>query len=508
MDTRVKEESIFSGAGHSVAGGGDAIQDLLKWDQRWFVDRLKAEGELIEVDAEVDWKYEAGAVSRLACERRAAAPLFKNIKDYPGAEMAAVLLGPGKAALHARVAMALGLDKMTPPLEIIEHIRRGFKNPQKPVQVSRAQAPCKQVVLSDDKDLDIFRFPIPWIKGIDGGRYLGTWDIVVSKDRGLGWINWAIYRCQARDAKHFNILLLPSEQHGGGMLHGYEAAKEPMPIALVIGADPAIHMAGMSPLGFGVSEAEAAGGLRGRGVPVVKCETSDLEVPANAEIVIEAEIIPGERIDEGPFGEFTGHSVPKGTSPVARVKCITHRKNPVFAMANMGKPWDDCATAMGLLLAAAAKNRLEADGIPVESIYCFPPILPVISIKPQLGLTKRIVGSLMSGARMFLTNTGLIFVDKDVDVTNLQDVMWAVATRMHPDKFEVVRNVPANSLVPYLTPQERQTHLTSQWIIDATFPPEWPPEYRARHGQVSDFKNGWSQEMKQQVLQRWREYGY
>lgn len=477
-------------------------------DQRSFITALAQAGELLRVEREVDWNLEAGAVSRLACERRAPAPLFVNVKDYPGAELAAVLLGPGCAGIHSRVAIALGLAPDIHPLDLIDEVRARLKKPLPPVRVERTQAACKEVVITDPAQLDLRQFPMPWIKSIDGGRYVGTWDIVVTKDMQDGWTNWATYRCQYKDPQHFNILLLPSEQHGGGMFRKYEAAGKPMPIALVIGADPSVHLAGMTPLGYGECEADAAGGLRQSPVPVVKCETSDLEVPADAEIVIEAEVLPGIRGPEGPFGEFTGHSVPQGQSPVARVTCITHRRNPVFPMANMGKPWDDCAAGMSIMLAAAARNRLERDGLPVKAIYCFPPILPVVAVKPELGLTKRIVGSLMAGARMFLTNTGIIFVDEDVDVTNVQDVMWAMATRLHPSRFEVVANVPANSLVPYLEPEERQRHLTSQWVMDATFPAHWPPEYRARHSVISDFSHGWSEEVQAKVLANWGAYGY
>jgi len=235
-------------------------------------------------------------------------------------------------------------------------------------------------VVLTGKNIDLNKFAFPWIKEtLDAERYLGTWDIVAIRDPDTRWLNWATYRCMVKDEKHFAILLMPAAQHGGAILRKYEAAGKPMPIAVVIGADPASHLAAVSPIEHDFAEAEVAGGLRGEPVQVVKCETSDLEVPANAEMVIEAEILPGERVDEGPFGEYTGHSAHRERSPLARVTCITHRKHPIHTMANMGKPWDDSAANMCITTPAQAKNRLEAHGVPVKSVYMFPPDGMVVS---------------------------------------------------------------------------------------------------------------------------------
>ena len=246
-------------------------------DLREFLKVLEAGGELQRVVAEVDWNLEAGAISRLVCERQEPAPLFEHIKGYPDHRMAGVLLGPGRP-LHARLAMAMGLeDRTVGPLDLIERIRHGLNNPRKPISVARGDAPCKEVVIPKEK-VNLLDLPAPWIKSIDGGRYIGTWDIVVIKDPESGWVNWAIYRCMVKDEKSFAILLLPSAQHGGHIFAKYEAAGKPMPIALVIGAHPLLHLAAISNLDYDFSEADAAGGLLGEGVPLVRCETSDLEV--------------------------------------------------------------------------------------------------------------------------------------------------------------------------------------------------------------------------------------
>jgi 4-hydroxy-3-polyprenylbenzoate decarboxylase len=309
-----------------------------------------------------------------------------------------------------------------------------------------------------------------------------------------------------KDDKHFAILLMPSSQHGGAILRKYEAAGKPMPIAVVIGADPACHLAAVAPVEHGFAEVEVAGGLRGEPVQVVKCETSDLEVPASAEMVIEAEIIPGERVDEGPFGEYTGHSAHRERSPLARVTCITHRKNPIHTMANMGKPWDDSAANMCVMTPAGAKNRLEAHGVPVKSVYMFPPDGMVVSLQPRAGLQERVVSTLLSGPRLMMR--GVVFVDEDVDVTDLQDVWWAILSRMNPENFSTIKGVAANTLYAWLTPEMRERKELPAFIMDATFPYHWSKEYREKHTRVADFKQAWSEATKQKVLARWKEYGY
>jgi 4-hydroxy-3-polyprenylbenzoate decarboxylase len=476
-------------------------------DLREYLWKLKAEGELINVTAEVDTHLEVGAITRRVCEQREPAPLFENLKGYPGHRMAGVLMGPGKHTIHSRIAIALGLDKMTPASELIRFMKEKIRAPVNPKLVDCSKSPCKEIILRED-EANLYALPSPWIKEIDGGRYVGTWDIVVTKDPDSGWVNWGVYRCMVKDEKSFAILLFPGAQHGGSIFRKYEIRKQPMPVALVIGADPLCQLAAILPMAHGVSEAGAAGGLMGEAPPLVKCETIDLEVPASAELIIEAEIRPGEKTEEGPFGEYTGHTAHRGITPLARVKCITHRENPIFTMANMGKPWDDSAPALSLLQSVVATERLEAHGIYVRAVYYHAPATAVVvSVKPLPGLVKRIVSVLTSGHRV-LVGPGIVIVDEDVNVTDLEDVWWAITTRMHPERFEVLRGVTANPLIPFLTPEERECRETSLWLMDATFPSGWTDEYRDAHTRVADFKNAWSEEIRRTVVERWNEYGF
>lgn len=483
-------------------------------DLRQYLEKLEEEKELVRVQAEVDWNQEIGAITRRVCEKREAAPLFENIKDHPGHRLTGVLMGPGKASLYARLSLAFGLDKLTSPRDLINFVGEKLKQRIDPILVDKSEASCKEVILLGS-DADLLKLPTPWIHkpSIEGGRYIGTSDIVITKDPDTGWVNWGTYRCMLVDKDTIAMVLLPSGQHGGRIFAKYQAMKKKMPLALILGADPMSSIAAMSPLPHTVSEIKLAGGLMGEPLKLVKCETIDLEVPANAEIVIELEVMPEERIPEGPFAEYTGHIHGVGhhwMAPVAKVKAITHRHNPIFTMANMGKPWDDWAVPGSILQSVVAKDWLDSHGVKVKEVYHHAPMTAmVISLTPSAGLIQKVISTLLAGDRFMQVPTiGLVFVEEDVDVTSLEDVWWSITTRMHPERFRVIKNVPANPLVPYVTPPERASFESSYWVMDSTFPIEWTSQYRYENTQVIDFNNSWEEEVKSQVLKRWSEYGY
>lgn len=477
-------------------------------DLREFADALEKQKELKRIKTEVDWDLEMGAITRRAIDLRAPAPLFEKVKGYPdGYRVLGIPLGPSKPVLQGRVAVAIGLPKETPTLEIIDTFRDRLSSPIKPMLVNNA--PCKEVILKG-KDVDVTKLPVPRVHGVDGGRYIGTWDIIISKDLETNWVNWGIYRSMVFDSKTLCILLTPGDQHGGAMFyHQYEPRKKNMPVAIVVGAEPVCHLIGTTPTPHGSSDADVAGGIRQAPVTLIKCETSDLEVPASAEIVIEGEVLAGERRAEGPFGEYTGHSVHDEQTPIIRVNCITHRKDPIITMANMGKPWDDYATPTSITVSASVGKILQDSGVPFKSVFQpAPGTSMVISIRPRPGLIQKIVSILAGAERMGFSY--YVLVDEDVDVTSMEEVWWAITTRMHPRTgTHVLGGVGANTLLPYLSPEDRETHQTDHMYMDATFPYHWTEDYRRQHCQVVDFARGWPEEVKKKVLAKWKtDYGY
>lgn len=477
-------------------------------DLRGYIAQLEAEGELQRVGTEVDWNLEIGAITRRVLDLRAPAPLFERIKGYqPGYRVLGCPVGPSAPNLHARVALAMGLPSDTPPLQLIDTFCQRTENPILPTRVNHA--PCKENIHRGD-EVDLLEFPAPWIHGIDGGRYPGTWNMVGTKDPDTGWMNWGVYRSMIHDERTLGILLHRARQHGGGMYYNkYEARDEPMPIVIAIGTDPLCTIGAASSFRFGVGELDMVGGLRGRPVEVVQCETVDLEVPATAEIVIEGFVPPNKREMEGPFGEYTGYAVHADRSPVVEVTCITHRDDPILTVANMGKPWDDGAVPSAIATGAVALKALRDAGIPVKAAYAYAPQQSIIIAAPPVpGSALRIASTLWSGA----TRTDLpflIIVDEDIDPTNLDEVWWAITTRMHPrNGIHVYDGKVANPLISWLTPSERETNVTSGVYFDARFPHHWSPEYKAQHCTVMDFERGWPKDIQDRVLERWFEYGY
>jgi len=212
-------------------------------------------------------------------------------------------------------------------LEIINEIVRRFSNPIKPVLVK--SGPCKENILKGN-EVDLLKLPVPRFRSFDGGRYIGP-GIATLPETRIQMDQLGMYRNMLHDSRSIGWLIHPGT-HGGTIFYQkYEARGKAMPMALVIGSSPACALASQSAVTPYVDEVDIAGGLNGKPVELVKCETIDLEVPATAEIVLEGEVRPNERRDEGPFGEFTGYrGSEKSPRPVFHVNCITHRNDPIL----------------------------------------------------------------------------------------------------------------------------------------------------------------------------------
>jgi UbiD family decarboxylase len=284
-------------------------------DLRGYLDVLEELGDLTRVWRQVSWNLEAGAITRLSYERTGPAPLFENISAAaPGFRLLGAPAGlsslPGQP--WARVALSVGLPADSTPARIVDHLSGARDLPAvAPKKVGPPDAVCKQnVLLGEDASLD--RFPIPQIHLQDGGRYVNTWGVIVARTPDGAWTNWSITRIMMIDAKRMTGLVIPS-QHLGLIWTEWAKIGTPMPYALVQGAAPAVPVAGGLPLPQGIDESGYAGALLGEPLDVVACETSDLDVPATAEIVIEGNVSVGRDGVEGPMGEFPGY-VPDQTS--------------------------------------------------------------------------------------------------------------------------------------------------------------------------------------------------
>ena len=478
-------------------------------DLRQYISLLEDKGELARIRAEVDWNFEVGAITRRLIDTRGPAPLFENIKDYPkGYRIFSLPFGPSKPLL-GRLALALGRDQNTHPVELINSTSDKLK-PVEPKIVS--DAPCKENIMKGD-DINVLKFPVPFIHGVDGGRYIGTWCIIVTKEKDRNWTNWGVYRVMVQNEKIVSMNFeRRAQQHGSQMYERHlEKPKGPFNVAISIGADPISLLAATMSPPEGISECEIAGGIRGSPTKLARCESVDLEVPASSEIVIEGEVSTDEMM-EGPMGEFTGYTGGgRMLLPYVRVKCVTYRNDPILTLANMGKPWDDTAVTFPVTYSSWVRKILLDKGLPIKDVYMWPAYGLTISVKGRggPGIAHKVIQAIRdSHCRGFLSFC--FIVGEDIDVSNLEDVFWCLTTRLHPRNgiHTFARaNALGSPLLPALTPDERENHYSYATYFDCTWPSDWSEEYVQEHCSVIDFERAWPESVQEKVIRRWNEYG-
>lgn len=336
-------------------------------DLRDYIARLAYEGELQRIDEEVQPVFEVGAVLRRAYELRAPAPLFTNIRGFPGWRLfgAPIGLSRRRNAPFARFAVGMDMRPESAPTEIIEEYLRRLAKPIPPVLVSRG--PCKENILTGAA-IDLQNIPAPIFHRDDGGPYIGTWHANIGKDPDSDVRHWGLDRLMIHGRRMMGGLLQPAQKFAEHYYAKYEPRGRAMEFAVAIGTEPVTPWIAATQLPPNLSEAEAVGAIRSAPLEVVKCETVDLEVPATSEIVIEGFIPPYERENEGPFGDGAYFAAAKrAPRPVYHVTAITHRDRPILPIA-----LDDVAIALSLTRAAEILADTRRRGFPAKSAFCPP----------------------------------------------------------------------------------------------------------------------------------------
>ena len=469
-------------------------------DFRSFLAAIQSSGDLVTINDQVDWDQELSGIGRLSCERNGPAFMFNNIKDYaPDWRIAT-----NPIATWRRLAVGLNLPADTPLRDLYQTYAEREGNMIPPVCVK--DGPCKEVIISGDK-VNLFDLPVPMVHEGDGGRYLGTWDLVVSKDADTDWVNWGMYRFMIHNERLITGYPRPTSHLGKMLLEGYVPRGKPMPIAIVIGADLPSHIAAAATFRIAGNEADLAGGLGGHPIDLVKCETSDLFVPASAEIVIEAEVYPDRIAQEGPYGEYPGYrSGEMGNAICARVTAITHRREPILTLDTTGF-MDSSATTTSISGAIAIKRRLEKHGVPVVDVYVPPEggvHLAVVSVRRGGAAIARQVVEILTARRALMSK--IIIVDEDVDVFNMSAVIHAFATKCHPDRGTHIHRYEgrANALTPAYSLEERVARAGATVAFDSTWPPEWPRETTPIRATLDSM---YSPEVQRRVLERYKSLG-
>lgn len=484
-------------------------------DFREFLAKLEEAGELKRVKAETDWDEEIGAITLEALVRKSPALLFENIKDYKTTHGRKMIVNFIESVTRGKIAMDLPAN--TTNAEIVQTWRQRIRNPIKPVLTSTGA--CKEVIHKGD-DVNLLEFPAPKIHDRDGGRYLMTWSNVITKDPESGWINVGTYRGMIHDKKSLGILCVGAQHGAIHQRRWRERGYKSMEMAVAMGVDPLFLICSAIPYPAGVYEYEMAGAVRQAPVELTKCETIDLAVPAHAEIILEGELTldPKDYKNEGPFGEYTGHYVTLNTEPrpVFHVKCVTHREDPIYPSRYVGAISPGLTTEQsafhGLASSAVLWNQLEDRGVEgLKAIRGAGPggHIQILSIKQAYyGHAKQVAATLwgLSGGGKIT-----IIVDDDVDISDLNKLMVALANRVRPgEDVQVFRGFPGGGLDPSNHPDVlERTSGVGNWdrlLIDATWPFEWAPrpEWDGLKHPPSCLTEG---PIVDHVKKRWKELG-
>lgn len=438
-------------------------------DMRDFIARSEEIGALKRIKAEVDWNLELSHIAKLNEEEGGPALLFENVKDYSSPVITSV------CTTAERLALIMGMDTKSTLVDIMrEWVEKGkTKVPPKWVDT----APCKENIMKGD-DVDLTKFPVPHFYPLDGGRYFGTAHFFLSKDPDTGWVNLGTYRAQMLDSKHLGTQFIKGK-HADIMLKKYQARKEPMPVACIIGCDPLLFLMGAARVTAFESEYDLAGSIRGEAVEVIKGETVDLPIPATAEIVVEGEVDADQFMPEGPFGEYTGYYSGVGTDPrnFVKVNCVTYRNNPVFWGTTVGRAVTDTHMTMALTYGATLWQQLTEMRIPgIQAVYCPPEgsgrFLAIISVRQMYPGHVDQVGTAAVSTEMGAYGLKtVIVVDDDIDPWDIPRVMYALSFRFQPNRSQVIKRGRSTPLDPSLPISARE--ITGRLIIDATIPYEW-----------------------------------
>ena len=434
-------------------------------DLREFLTVLEKEGQLLKVSKPVMPEPDLSAIGRAAPNLdNGPAVLVENVKGYNNS---VVLNVHGSWQNHA---LMLDMNKNASVKEqFFELDRKWSTYPLKPIWIDNA--PIKEVKIT--KDINFFDIlPLFRINKYDGGFYLSK-ALIVTRDPddpdNYETQNAGTYRVQIKGKDLLGIQPMPFHDIGIH-LRKAEERNEPLPIAICLGNDPVLNMMSSTPIEYSQSEYDFAGAIKGAPIELTKSEHGNLDIPAHSEIVMEGYIIPRQRKIEGPFGEFPGSYSGARLQPEIKIHTITHRRNPIFENLYIGMPWTEVDYLVALNTSLSLYRQLKRDFpevVAVNAMYTHG-IGVIISTKSRFGgYGKAVAMRLLSTPHGMPYSKIVMVVDEFVDPFNLQQVMWALTTRVRPDK-DVVKIPYAPGMV--LDPSSEPAGMHTKLIIDATTP--------------------------------------
>lgn len=453
-----------------------------------FLERLESRGELVRISTPVSARLEIAEIADRAVKAGGPALLFENVAG------SSIPVAINVFASRDRMQDALEIGSWAEWEERLEFFLdpkppEGFLDKLKAIpKVTELAAifpktvrsgPSQEVVTTRD-DVDLGVLPILTCWPQDGGPFI-TMPLVITKDPDSGKTNVGMYRMQVYD-RNTTGMHWQKHKDGAGQARGYEREGRRMEVAVAIGCDPATVFSAIAPLPPGVSEFLFSGFLRGEGVPLVKAKTVDLLVPAEAEIVLEGYVDPGERRLEGPFGDHTGYYSLEDDFPVFHVTAITRRKTPVYLTTIVGPPpmedgfMGEAVERLFLPLVKKTIPEIVDMHLPVEGVFHN---LAIVAIDKRFpGHARKTMHAIWGTGQMMFTKV-VIVVDKDVDVRDPGRLLWKVLAAIDPERDIEMVHGPVDEL-DHASPI---ACLGSKIGIDATrkwkeegFTRRWPDE--------------------------------
>lgn len=375
-----------------------------------------------------------------------------------------------------------GLDKF----ELSEAYREAYLS--KPHHIAHEiveTGPVFENIMEGDA-VDLYKFPSPIWHPNDGGRYIGTGTYSVTVDPADNWYNAGSYRGMVHSRNTIGISMAPGH-HGTIHRQKYWDKGEACPIVMIVGGDPLGFFAGGTEAPYGVFELDMIGGMRGRPEKLVRGKHTGLPFPATAEIVLEGYITPHKRQKEGPFGEWTGHYQHSAELPVVDIVAVYHRNDPIMlGVPPMGGGSDEMARYRSVMRSAMIKQNMTNAGVPnIAQVWCHEVggsrMLHGVAVKqsyPGHAVQAGFVAAQCGGSAY--ASKYIIVVDEDIDVTNLEQLVWAMCTRSDPKQsIQFIEGAWDSRADPRMEPEKRiirdQTHSVA--VIDACRPYKWRDKF-------------------------------
>ena len=477
------------------------------YDLRKFMAQLEDKGELKRIKKEVSEGHEIFCLLWELYEQKGPAVVFENVKGFDMPIVSNVSGSLNRWALSCGLPEGLSRHEYRDLfLKCLD--QRGWAEP---VLVTEP-APCQEVVLTGD-DVDLYKLPVlKWHPG-DGGPYI-TQTVVITKDDHFG-PNAGMYRMMIHDKQSTGLMCNIFQDIGIHLDRARKAGKETLECAVALGCDPAIYEAAVTKIPINANELAFASAFRGgKPVEVVKCKTVDIEVPACAEIILEGEITVNETRAEGPFGEWMGYFEEEMQLPIFKVKCITHRKNPLYLMTTEGHmhsegEWIRIIPQIATVT-KSCQGRITgfADAWLPEAGRGYTLIVSIKKHYPGWG--KQAFYQALALGYVGSSANVVIIVDDDIDPSNEEQVMWALSTRVDPAYDVIVTPAiggyvlnPAAAARPerYSKTNSTDIVISGKLGIDATL--KWKEERQGREAAISVVPQ---KDVLDQIKANWSEY--